>query len=109
MTIAETTRDALHTARGGKRFLKALLRGDFADDATIEARRAVCRGCPSRVRVALPGMKSESDWCGKPLHNGLKDPAPTCGCLIAAKTAVGSEGCPQRKWVAVPITITRGT
>lgn len=84
--------------RGGRKFALAILKGDVADEATIEARRAICRECPSRVRTAVLGMKSESDWCGNPLEASMKADPPVCGCLLAGKTAVGSERCPQAKW-----------
>lgn len=84
--------------RGGATFAKALAAGDMADAETIEARRAICRGCPSRVRKAVAGMKAESDWCGDPLKASMRGPTPVCGCLLAGKTAVGSEHCPQAKW-----------
>lgn len=80
--------------RGGEKFAAALLRGDVAGGETMAARRAVCRGCKTRRTVKLLGMLGASDWCGEPLVE-----TPTaCGCLLAGKTAVGSEKCPQGKW-----------
>jgi hypothetical protein len=98
MSLGQMTLRVLNGARGGAKFARALARGDIADDATIEARRAICRECPSRVRKAVLKMKSESDWCGDPLQPGMRMDPPTCGCLLAGKTAVGSETCPQGRW-----------
>ncbi len=84
--------------KGAAKFAAATATGDIADDATIEARRAICRECTYRVRKMHPlgmiGVDAESDWCGEPL---VETPT-TCGCLLAGKTAVGSEGCPQELW-----------
>jgi hypothetical protein len=85
---------ALVGVYGASKFLAAALAGDLADDATIDARRAVCRDCPNRVRKIAPGSVAESDWCGEP----LVETGSTCGCLIAGKTLVGSETCPSGKW-----------
>lgn len=96
--ISTLTMKGLTGVRGGAKFLAALAKGDLADDAAVEARREVCRACPSRTRSALAGMTAESDWCGAPLVEALGASPPTCGCLVAGKTAVGSERCPQGKW-----------
>lgn len=90
---------ALVGVYGASKFLAAALAGDMADDATIDARRAVCRDCPNRVRgPGLPGLP-ESDWCGEPLGGKSGVPRPgTCGCHIAAATIVGSKRCPSGKW-----------
>lgn len=96
MKLAQLTRAALNGVHGGTKFLAALATGDAADDETILARRAICKECPSRVRGRVPPMTEDSDWCGPPLNpDGLPG---VCGCLLAGKTAVGSEICPQGKW-----------
>lgn len=96
--LAQLTKDALNGVWGATRYAEALATGDWADDRTIEARRAVCKGCPSRVTTAaVPGVEV-SDWCGRPIHDGYGDTPPTCGCHLYAKTAVGSERCVQGKW-----------
>ena len=86
------------TVKGAAKFAKAVATGDKADNMEIMRRRAVCRECPSRVTKmhprGVPGIDTESDWCGEP----LKETQTTCGCLLAGKTAVGSERCPQGKW-----------
>lgn len=79
---------------GAAKFAAAWATGDVATAETTEARRAVCRQCPSRVRAIAPGAVFESDWCGRP----LKETGATCGCLIYGKTMIGSERCPQGKW-----------
>lgn len=96
MNLIEAARMALVGVRGSERYLEAIAMGDVADASIVALRRAVCRGCPSRVRKALPGAK-KSDWCGPP----LKETGRTCGCLLAGKSIVASESCPQRKWGAV--------
>lgn len=93
--LARLGLSALEGAKGGAKFLEAIRAGDWADDAAVEARRARCRACPSRVR------RWGSDWCGEPLTATDR----TCGCLVYGKTLVGSEACPQGQWGAVE---TRG-
>ena len=96
MKLAQLTQAALTGVRGGVRFIEAIAAGDWADDAEIERRRSICRTCPSRVRARLLGMEADSDWCGPPLN---PDKLPgVCGCLLAGKSAVGSERCDQAKW-----------
>lgn len=85
---------ALNGVYGAGKFLAAAMTGDLADDATVDARRAVCRDCPYRVRMVAPGAMGESDWCGTPLTVTAK----TCGCVCAAKTLVKSESCPSGRW-----------
>lgn len=79
---------------GAAKFAAAVATGDVADDGTTEARRDICRACPSRVRKIAPGAAFESDWCGEP----LSPTDATCGCLLLGKTMVKSERCPQGKW-----------
>lgn len=86
-------------AKGAKTFTIAVLSGDMASAEAVEARRAICRACPSRVRAVAPGAIAESDWCGSPLADrGPKTGPPTCHCLLAGKTMVASQACPQGKW-----------
>lgn len=85
-------------AKGAAKYAAAIAAGDLADDETTARRRAICRECPSRVRLTVKGATSESDWCGPPFESRLDAALPTCGCLIAAKTAVASEPCPQGRW-----------
>jgi hypothetical protein len=90
---------AWYMAKGAERFIESVARGDIATEAERTARRDVCRGCSSRVRLTIGGAESESDWCGDPGPNRLHlADKPTCGCLLAGKTFVGSEHCPQGKW-----------
>ena len=90
---------ALNGVYGASKFVAAALSGDMADDATVDARRAVCRDCPRRVRTTAPAALWPSDWCGEPLGGPDGIPAPgTCGCLIAGKTLVRSAACPSGKW-----------
>lgn len=85
-------------AKGAAKFAAAVASGDMADSLTMETRRAVCRACPSLRLVKIPGATEASHWCGEPLVDRMGEPLPTCGCLCAAKTAVGSERCPQGRW-----------
>lgn len=56
-----------------------------ADTAVVESRRATCDACEHRTTIMrLP-------ICGK------------CKCAIDAKTAIGSEQCPAKKWEAVEV------
>ena len=87
-SLAQLTEKALVGVRGGARFAEALAANDWATDATVKARRATCGDCPTRT--VLLG----SDWCGDP----MVETSTSCGCLLAGKTAIGSERCPQGKW-----------
>ena len=84
-------------AKGAAKFAAAVEAGDIASAATVAARRSVCRACPSRVRVTVMGAVAASDWCGQPFVETAGE-RPTCGCLLAGKTSVGSERCPQGRW-----------
>lgn len=81
-------------SKGGMRFAFALANGDVAGPETQSMRRAICRSCPARTRTAGPDETIPSDWCGKP----LVETTDTCGCLLVAKTCVGSERCPRGLW-----------
>jgi len=94
--LAQLARSAMVGVHGSAKYLTALASRDWASDAAIENRRALCLNCPTRKRVQLPCMDAKADWCGPPLEEH-KDPA-SCGCLIYGKTAVRSEACPQGKW-----------
>lgn len=85
---------ALVGVHGATRFLSAVMRGDRAPDAVVLERRAKCLVCPYRQRMIAPGAVAESDFCGTPFVVTEK----TCGCLVAGKTLVGGESCPQGKW-----------
>jgi hypothetical protein len=85
---------ALAGVHGASTFLAAVASGDVAPQPAVEARRAICRVCPRMVVKVAPGAVADSSWCGEP----LQVTASTCGCLVAAKTLVASEKCPQNKW-----------
>jgi hypothetical protein len=107
MGLIENLQKGLTAAKGGAVWAKAIATGDVADETTIEERRAICRQCPTMTVEALPGMTSPSAWCGKPFVANLKDLDPSkrsCGCLLAGKTAVASQNCPQAKWEAIQRT-----
>lgn len=55
-----------------------------ADQATVEERRSICRGCDR--------FDAEADMCRE------------CGCYLAAKVRMASEACPLGKWPAVAAT-----
>ena len=61
-----------------------------ADDLTA-ARRNVCRTCPSATRN--PAFVDRTS-------RGLttRSRCASCGCLIAGKTMLASERCPEGKW-----------
>ncbi len=94
MTTVGMFERALVGVYGGAKFVALSMMGDRASDEAVVSRRAVCRECPYRVRKVAPSALGESDWCGEP----LVETARTCGCLIAGKTIIGSESCPQGKW-----------
>jgi len=88
----------LVAAKGGGRYALAVISGDMADSASIDARRAICRSCGACHVLTADGATAPSSWCGEPF---IEDDTPgeeSCGCLIVGKTAVGSERCPRGKW-----------
>lgn len=95
-SFAQLARTAMVGVHGSAKYLTALASNDWASDACIENRRAICLACPTRKRIQLPVMDAAADWCGPPLDPKI-EPA-SCGCLIYGKTAVRSEACPQGKW-----------
>lgn len=98
LSLAQLTKNTLNGVYGAGKYITALASGDLAEDGIVEMRRAVCKRCPSRVtKSAMLGVAA-SDWCGEPIHDGLDDAPPTCGCLLSGKTAVASERCPQGRW-----------
>ena len=108
LAIVDAAREALERrglsaawvgAKGALTYVNAVVTGDMADAATVNERRAACISCPSRERHQVDGADEASDWCGPALedHTGKMD-NPTCGCLLAGKTAVASERCPQGRW-----------
>lgn len=94
-------RDMWMAANGATRYAAAMASGDVAPDIEIEIRRACCRCCPSMVVARSDNAEGESAWCGKPFNDRLGEKLPTCGCLLAGKTAVASERCPQGRWGSV--------
>lgn len=82
-------------AKGAGEFLPAIVRGEVVDEGAWECNKAVCRGCPTKVRGRAEGADGESDWCGPPLK---KVEGVSCGCLVAIKTLVKGQRCPQGKW-----------
>ena len=100
-------RDAWMAALGAGKYVAAIALGDVASDFVIDHRRAICRVCDSRRHEQAAEDDAVSDWCGDPLKSQLTAVLPTCGCLIAGKTAVASEECPQEKWRKVrPAEVT---
>ena len=86
-----------HAVYGAERYLESWITGDRAGTDERKRRCTICKACPSRLRMRAKKRLFRSDWCGPPLRP-IDGEAPTCGCLIAAKTDVGSEKCPQGKW-----------
>ena len=82
--------------RGAARYVAAVAKGDVADEATIARRLGTCAGCGGAV--ADPDLGPEVRWCGGPGAETGPDSLPTCGCLLPAKAAVGSEACPRGRW-----------
>ena len=89
---------AVLAARGAAKYAAAIATGEIADDATAQARKASCLSCPARRREQVKGADTPSDWCGEPFRDLTRTPERTCGCLLAAKTLVGSETCPRGRW-----------
>ena len=89
--------------RGADKYRRAVAAGDITDDLTAELRAKVCLAC--QTTTATGPDHERRHWCGEPF---AEVPGASCGCLVAltvggeivpaAKTAVGSERCPQRKW-----------
>lgn len=91
--------DSWYMAKGAAKYVEAIASGDVAEEETIAERRRICKACSSRITMRIRGADAESDWCGPAGVDALNiADKPTCGCLLAAKTAVGSERCPQSKW-----------
>ena len=63
---------------------KAALGVGAADEATIEARRAICRACDRAIRCE----QKPSLFCR----------CRECGCVLRAKTRLADESCPLGKW-----------
>lgn len=95
-TLAQAASHVAGVMRGGAELAVALAKQDWASDAVVMTRRALCRECPSRTSIQLPGMESKADWCGPPLVGS--DEPPTCGCQLYLATAVKSKACPQGRW-----------
>jgi len=87
--------------RGCEKFAAAIVAGDYASSRDVEARSRVCKMCDAYTVTRLPGMQSESAWCGEPLI----ETETTCGCALYGKVRVGSERCPRGKWGAVGLTV----
>lgn len=64
---------------------------DQAGDAETLRRRDICRHCPLATRSESPRFA---------VNNGLTSLSrcQRCSCLIAAKTRLASEHCPDGKW-----------
>lgn len=85
---------------GAKAYVEMIAAGDIAPDFVIDVRRAECAACPSRTYDEA----QRAGYCGPKLKDRLGATLPTCGCAIDAKTACGSEECPQGKWASVTVT-----
>lgn len=69
----------------GLKVLLVLLRLCRAAPAAVAERRAACRGCVHRRRLS-----------------GWLDVCTKCGCMVRAKTALATEGCPIGAWKPEP-------
>lgn len=79
---------------GAAGLAKAAAGIDRAGDATVQARRDLCRECPEATRNSdLRFAKNR----GLTTLSRCK----LCDCFIAAKTLIRSETCPAGKWPAV--------
>lgn len=89
-TIIEGARKLAHGAMGlGKVAAQEIgLRVDLPEQATIAARREICRACDEARKTE--GRLTAISTCS------------LCDCLIGAKTRVASEACPAGKWLAAP-------
>lgn len=76
--------------RGAIGLAKAAFGVGAADEATIEARRAICRACDRAVRCE----QKPSLFCR----------CRECGCVLRAKTRLAFESCPLGKWASSGIS-----
>lgn len=81
--------DCKTVVEGAVGLTKAILHIDRADDATIAARRDICRNCD---QAELRTSKN------KRLTLTVLSRCKACGCVVSAKTAIKSEVCPLLKW-----------
>lgn len=88
-------------AHGATKYAAAWATGDRAPAEVIAKRRETCRYCPDQAIQRALMSDGVSSWCGRP----FVDTGDTCGCLLAGKTSIASEACPQGKWVAVTIGV----
>jgi len=72
--------DIWHTIQGAGKYLAC----PRADDAVAWERMQKCARCPSLTVRRIPIVGGAGVYCGEALENRLKDPAPTCGCLVGA-------------------------
>lgn len=77
-------------AAKARAILPAMLGRVNVPDAILDERRAICAACEH-------SKASGGRTCGK-LWDALKTAAPTCGCIIAKKTAAASQFCPVGNW-----------
>lgn len=94
-----TLRPIWTLAKGATKYAAAWLAGDRAPQAEITKRRNVCKVCPDMTVARALMSDGVSSWCGRP----FVDTGDTCGCLLAGKTSIASEKCPQGKWT--PVTV----
>jgi hypothetical protein len=112
------TPSTLWTAlKGAESYRAAMAAGDVASEDEQLSRAAICAACPSRTSRRVDSIKATASYCGEPFNDRREEAdKPTCGCLIAitndgetisqaGKTMVASEQCPQKKWLAVPLTV----
>lgn len=65
-----------------------IVSGDRANSEVIEARQRECLKCKNHSRSG----EHKSNFVR------VNDICKACGCIIVAKSAIGSEKCPEGKW-----------
>jgi hypothetical protein len=91
-TAATNPIDRAILVEGAKRYIHAIAAGDAAEDGEIERRTKICARCPSST------IDDFERYCGPKFVDLTHESTPTCGCMVIAKAAVGSERCPQGRW-----------
>ena len=89
--LVSTCKCIKKVSHGAVQLTKALVGLDRASPKIIEARRRECRKCPHATRSVDDAM-SRAGWLS------LTSRCRLCGCLIAPKTLLASESCPEGKW-----------
>lgn len=83
-------------AKGARRYVEAIARGDVAPAAEAAARRRECAGCEARVA----GKGLVLGYCGEPFVVVTTPGRETCGCVLDGAVLVASHACPRKRFAA---------